>query len=110
MHSSAAEHAEAAVEATGGGHRVDVRAHHDRRKRVVAAGAAPVDVADAVDGHGQAEGPHALDHVAAALAVGRGQGEAVHAPQAGALVGVGADLAEGLERAEEAVAVDVPDE
>ncbi len=68
-HLERAQHAQAAVEAPRGGHRVDVRAGHHRRRAVVAARAAPEDVADAVDGDVEARGLHHVHHVAAALAV-----------------------------------------
>ncbi len=49
----AGENAEVAVEAATGAHGVDVRAGHHRRA-VAAAGPHADDVADAIDGHGQA--------------------------------------------------------
>ncbi len=75
-HLQAGEHAEVAVEASAGGDGVDVRAGHHRRRRRVRARPGGDDVADVVDGDGQAEVVHPADDEVAAVAVGVGEGQA----------------------------------
>jgi hypothetical protein len=75
-HLETGEHAEVAVEAAAGGDGVDVRAgEHGREGRI---GPRPHadDVADGVDGHGEAEVVHPADDEVAALAVGVGERQA----------------------------------
>ena len=95
-HLEAGEHAEVAVEATAGAHRVDVRAGHHRRERRVRAGTGGDDVADRVDRHVEAEVAHPGDDEVAARAVGVGERQAGAAALAVRAVHR-ADLAERLE-------------
>ncbi len=99
-HLEAAEHAERAVVDAAGGHRVDVRAH-DHRRAVLGTGTDADDVADAVNGHAQAEFAHPAGHQVAAPPVLVGQRQAA---DPAALER--ADLAECLQAADQPVEVD----
>ncbi|MCY1516841.1 hypothetical protein D9M68_514980 [compost metagenome] len=95
------QHAEAAIELAPGRLGIDMAAGHHRRQRVVAAGAATEDVADAVHRHGQARVAHPAAYQVAALAVECGQGQ----PRIAALRR-GADLRQVHQRLPQALAVD----
>ena len=95
------EHAVESVVAAAGSDRVDVRAEH-HRGCVLASGAHADDVADRVDGHLEAELAHPLHEQVAPGVVLVAQRE-----PAIAAAGQRPDAVEGLEPAEQAVAVDV---
>jgi hypothetical protein len=95
-----AEHAEIAVVAPAGAHRVDVRACHDRRD-VLGAASQSEHVADRVDRDLEAELAHPADDEVAARAVLVGERE----PAAPAALDR-ADLGEPIEPPHQAVGVD----
>ena len=99
------EHTEVAVEPAARGDCVDVRSGHHRRRAGIGAGASADDVADGVDGDGEAEIAHPAGDEVAALAIGLGEGKSGTAELA-ARTGDRADLAEGDDAAPQPFAVD----
>src|SRR5699024_4301822 len=102
----AAEDAEAAVEGTGGGHGVDVRADEDRVELGVLPFSASEDRAHLIDGDLEAELLHPRTQQFATGPVLIGQRLAVDADEAGRLIVIGADRGELHEIVPQTICVD----
>ncbi|KAG1240192.1 hypothetical protein G6F68_017901 [Rhizopus microsporus] len=98
---SARQHPVTAVELAARGLRVDMAARHDRRKIVVAPGAAREDVAHLVHSHAEARVAHPSRHQVAALAIQGGQCQA-----AVAALGRGANLRQVHQRLPQPLPID----